>query len=575
MMKSTRASNPKSRTGCRTCKRRRVECDEAKPSCNRCISSDRLCEGYGIIISHARRSAPLDELSKLSTSLGVLIRPKPVQELRSIPFLDESESFTFELFRSQTVLELSGIRSKGFWRYSVLPACYLEPAILHSALALASAMRWHRDPRHRTGPDANTHIPLEIVKEYNKAIRFLKKNIDAHDNTASLRVALIACVLFIALEIRAGRLIKAAMHMNEGMKLLRKYLHSPTPAATAVFKHSSLNLPPIPHTIEDELVAVFVDLDLQVSCLTGEKPQLNLIADGSLRDICQPLQYMAMPLFLPTAPAIGSNEQAKQIITFITNKCLDFNSQKLRQKLETDYCTLRNEVRETYRNQILNSLRIWRDSYDRYYSTVDEAERLDQSWQRQSASMLVQHAWLSTMLPFDNFESDETQFDEHLNHFGSIVDLASLIVPENKVCVSRFSLEFGMVAPLWWTAMKCRHPRIRHKALQLLKNAGQDGIWDAILLSQLAGEAIQMEEETDIVDENTLMDARPTYSDLHWAELVPLQRRLTAAEVQFEDDNETSIITTFHRKIWNEKMEFIRTETIVRKRPYYAHAALG
>jgi hypothetical protein len=33
----TRAGKPKVRTGCITCKIRRVKCDENRPSCNRCI----------------------------------------------------------------------------------------------------------------------------------------------------------------------------------------------------------------------------------------------------------------------------------------------------------------------------------------------------------------------------------------------------------------------------------------------------------------------------------------------------------------------------------------------------------
>ncbi|KAF1735800.1 putative transcriptional regulatory protein [Beauveria bassiana] len=36
----------KTRTGCITCRIRRVKCDEAKPMCNRCMTSGRMCDGY-------------------------------------------------------------------------------------------------------------------------------------------------------------------------------------------------------------------------------------------------------------------------------------------------------------------------------------------------------------------------------------------------------------------------------------------------------------------------------------------------------------------------------------------------
>ncbi|KAH6704254.1 hypothetical protein BKA61DRAFT_618217 [Leptodontidium sp. MPI-SDFR-AT-0119] len=42
--KRTRESTSKVRTGCSTCKARRVKCDEAKPICRRCAVGSRKCE---------------------------------------------------------------------------------------------------------------------------------------------------------------------------------------------------------------------------------------------------------------------------------------------------------------------------------------------------------------------------------------------------------------------------------------------------------------------------------------------------------------------------------------------------
>ncbi|KAJ2973573.1 hypothetical protein NQ176_g6530 [Zarea fungicola] len=43
----------KTRTGCITCRIRRVKCDEGKPMCKRCITSGRMCDGY-----NKKRPAP-------------------------------------------------------------------------------------------------------------------------------------------------------------------------------------------------------------------------------------------------------------------------------------------------------------------------------------------------------------------------------------------------------------------------------------------------------------------------------------------------------------------------------------
>ncbi|KAK2025647.1 hypothetical protein LX32DRAFT_675222 [Colletotrichum zoysiae] len=46
LAKKTRASKPKVRTGCKTCKVRRVKCDEARPTCERCRKARIDCDGY-------------------------------------------------------------------------------------------------------------------------------------------------------------------------------------------------------------------------------------------------------------------------------------------------------------------------------------------------------------------------------------------------------------------------------------------------------------------------------------------------------------------------------------------------
>src|SRR5262249_11880243 len=44
------ASNPnlrkRTKTGCLTCRNRRIKCGEEGPTCNNCIKSKRHCEGY-------------------------------------------------------------------------------------------------------------------------------------------------------------------------------------------------------------------------------------------------------------------------------------------------------------------------------------------------------------------------------------------------------------------------------------------------------------------------------------------------------------------------------------------------
>ncbi|KAI0128779.1 fungal-specific transcription factor domain-containing protein [Xylariales sp. AK1849] len=46
--KSQRKGISKSRTGCRTCKLKRLKCDETKPDCRNCLQRGRVCPGYQV-----------------------------------------------------------------------------------------------------------------------------------------------------------------------------------------------------------------------------------------------------------------------------------------------------------------------------------------------------------------------------------------------------------------------------------------------------------------------------------------------------------------------------------------------
>jgi hypothetical protein len=51
----------RTKTGCQTCRSRRIKCDEGKPECNNCVKSKRQCEGLfaweQLMIGYGVRSA--------------------------------------------------------------------------------------------------------------------------------------------------------------------------------------------------------------------------------------------------------------------------------------------------------------------------------------------------------------------------------------------------------------------------------------------------------------------------------------------------------------------------------------
>ncbi|KMU73737.1 hypothetical protein CISG_03787 [Coccidioides immitis RMSCC 3703] len=58
----------RTKTGCLTCRKRRIKCGEEKPRCNNCIKSKRECEGYGQRVVFRDPVGPIPHLGPISSS---------------------------------------------------------------------------------------------------------------------------------------------------------------------------------------------------------------------------------------------------------------------------------------------------------------------------------------------------------------------------------------------------------------------------------------------------------------------------------------------------------------------------
>lgn len=137
-----RACTSKVRTGCITCKERRVKCDEVKPACLRCTRAGQTCKGYMPLLSEPRPRKPEPVIRSLlprqapSQSSGLAITVG-----RALPSirLYGSDVLYFDFFRSEAVKELSGYLPSSFWSRTVLCETLTDPCIRHAILALGAA----------------------------------------------------------------------------------------------------------------------------------------------------------------------------------------------------------------------------------------------------------------------------------------------------------------------------------------------------------------------------------------------------------------------------------------------------
>ncbi|KAI0197193.1 hypothetical protein EV127DRAFT_415884 [Xylaria flabelliformis] len=160
-----RATHTKARTGCVTCKKRRVKCDEAKPICARCIKSGHKCAGYEDWTdpqppSRARSSSKHPDKSTATTHL-LLLRPKPKSPTVVVPgpnlrdrerrvnllrasltptYLDTRDALYFERFKCQMIADLGAWCGSEYWRHKILQEVLIDKTVQHAALGAAAML---------------------------------------------------------------------------------------------------------------------------------------------------------------------------------------------------------------------------------------------------------------------------------------------------------------------------------------------------------------------------------------------------------------------------------------------------
>ncbi|PYH88966.1 hypothetical protein BO71DRAFT_403440 [Aspergillus ellipticus CBS 707.79] len=205
-------------TGCVTCRIRHVKCDETKPSCRRCTSTGRKCDGYADPSTSADKRKKKQGSVQIVGYVHVAQMPSAWDSLGGEPV--ENESFHF--FRLVTTSNLSGFFDFGFWSYRLLQVSHQYPALWHAMTALA---RLHRDFATDDTPMtvSRTRDSQKIVfalRQYNKSIRALRELLLRPYLTHVDKLAILStCILYVGLAILQNFHWQAFQQIGNALKL--------------------------------------------------------------------------------------------------------------------------------------------------------------------------------------------------------------------------------------------------------------------------------------------------------------------------------------------------------------------
>ncbi|KAM4056133.1 fungal zn(2)-Cys(6) binuclear cluster domain-containing protein [Hirsutella rhossiliensis] len=576
--KRGRRSNPKVKTGCSNCKQRRIKCDEKRPACTQCVRSNRSCTGYP---PPSRSSGPVVEI-RIAPKPVIALRPQPAPDapvavLRKPTVLpprrpslaiyqpsnslsmNHAEALYFELFRLQTASEPSGYFNGSFWCQRVLQECHSEVAIRHAIVALGALYKT-LEQSSRVGLPASSAPALtqkeSIKSHWQVAIKQYSEACNAmlllhEDNLHHHRTRLMATILLAYFDAFIGDHKQALGQFRTGLSLLQR-LHDSHP------HHRS---PSTPGYIEEDLVVIFTRFALQsksyaVAFNTAQANATELAPQGQRAEgmpASETIPPASLPPDAPLPHRFGSIMEARQASDKLCEKLLLIIEQILITKNNQGNILPPSwkQLSLTYKHQM--------DAWSEAFGPIFRS-RLDPGvghLEKLSISALKLFQINRNLLFLTMFCDTEMEFDAFLPHFKATVSLGWEVVaaeerraatqrcPNPSMCQhhgslsksafqagkvparhfkASFSADLGIVPPLFVVVTKCREPRTRRQAIQLLRSGSRrEGIWDSELVAKVGEWIMQWEEFNDQVPPGTI-PTRP----------IPEERRVILKAVEFD-----------------------------------------
>ncbi|GJN75247.1 hypothetical protein PLICBS_009344 [Purpureocillium lilacinum] len=497
-VKRNRRSNPKVKTGCANCKKRRIKCDERRPSCTQCERSNKLCTGYP---PPSRSDRPLTDVriapKPLATAQplavqghtpGIVFRaptvlpprranrrkrpvvpvlhpgaigasPSVYQPSSGLQFVN-AEALYFELFRVQTAAELSGYFNSTFWAQRVLQECHAENAIRHAVVALGAL---YKTLEQSSQPAPATHAGKmnrmeSVVAHWQVAVKQYSESCNAMllltgDNLRSYRTRLMASVLLACFDSFIGDHKQAIVQIQTGLSLLEQLRCHP--------HHQSSNLN---GRIEEDLVVIFTRMAIQAKSydMAFHFPQPYVIrlapqgqstagstgssetsSPGSSPEACLPYRFDSV-----LEAKLASDKLCEKLVRFIERLQIAKNNPS--NVLPASW--------KQYGLSFKDQLDAWSEAFEpifriRHDPGLDHLER--------SAISALKMFQINTNILFMMMFCDtEVQFDGFMPHFKAIVDLGWEVVGADEKRAA---------------AKRCPNPDLCHHQHNLSKGAFRAG----------------------------------------------------------------------------------------------------
>ncbi|KAL2070209.1 hypothetical protein VTL71DRAFT_13235 [Oculimacula yallundae] len=524
-IKKTRASKPKVKTGCQTCKIRRVKCDETKPSCVRCVRFGHQCDGYSnkssskssssknsrTLVPKSPSQSPIN-LSRLSSEFSDIgspvtspaaasptkIYPSPARLLFQTPY----EYHAFQTFCSRTSHELSSEVSTDLWTRLMLQACETSASIRQAVISIGSlnvaTPPWPESP-------VGTLRHQFAFRQYSKSLCLLRR--DVAGGFCDLRTTLIACLLFYCFESYHGYHEMAVNQVYSGLKHIREWASSfcaPDESGKLRTKVASEN----PQVVEDDILRAFGNLEIQVMTY----------ADGRTREAHEHYRHYGQASIDEMPEIFTSLEQARIMLELVIRRSMHWLRSTMHlQNFSTNSTPASSPTSDTEDSSPCLLFFDVDPTFEERLETLKEYERWDDAFMpllnhsRKGsapheefllASSLRLH-WLAGYMSIasNNSHSSLVNNGKFTTELEELVDIARILLANSTQGNSTngttaYVFDMQIIVPLMTVGWVYRHRSLRREAIQLLlRSPRKEGAWDGMVIGKIMAWLAEIEEE--------------------------------------------------------------------------------
>ncbi|RAL15149.1 Zn(II)2Cys6 transcription factor domain-containing protein [Aspergillus homomorphus CBS 101889] len=448
----------RSKLGCRTCRSRRIKCDETPGACKKCISTGRQCDGYDLrIVTH-----------KPFYNTGTVIPRVTIPGI--LAALNSEERRGFGFFQHCTVPALAGFYDSVLWERLSLQIGHADSAVCHASIALSAvhcAVQGSRSESSTTNARAKAKAQIQsqlwqqfAFEQLGRSFKQLQKRHTSQDPQFTVTV-LVCCLLFVALEFTLEHYENAFQHLCSGLQILENQ---------QIRVARGLEPP-----LEPCLVETFTHLDIQAAFFDVQGRPILSIDDTTL-DHTYVTKHQQGGCWTIAGIRRAIEPLAGAVVWFC------------RRRVTTGYDQSAISDQTRILERVLRFLQFLDSLSHRPGRTLTIKERRCLKLLQLEAYGL-KNALLTISLP-----TRHPRFHDFRDDFETVLFLATEIQCQGSSDLPPICLDLGVVPQLYTIAKRAIDDRQRWQAVRLLQSyPHQEGPWNAHLLARIAIESIYLE----------------------------------------------------------------------------------